>query len=192
MRHGKRNIKFGRHAAHRDATLASLVRNLVIYKRIETTLAKAKEAKGLADRLISWGKKGGLHQRRLAYSLLGDRDLVGTLFKDIAPLFTKRNGGYTRVMLTRRRVGDNAQMAILEWTELKPPEPVEPKKKTKKEVKKEQAPQPEVKREEKPKAAKLAEEKPKAKTEQPPRTEEKKPKGILGGLRKFFNRKSPN
>ena len=179
MRHGKRNIKFGRHAAHRDATLASLVSNLVIYKRIETTLVKAKEARRLADRLVTWGKKGGLHQRRLAYSLLRDRDLVGVLFKDIAPLFTARNGGYTRVILTRRRVGDNAQMAILEWTEIKQQEP-EAKKKTKKE---QHAP------EEKPKAV---QEKPKAKIEQRPKPEEKKPKGLLGGLRKFFHRKSPD
>jgi len=134
MRHGKRNIKFGRHPAHRKATVYSLVRNLVKYKKIETTLAKAKEARRLADRLVTWGKKGTMHDMRMAYSILADRDLVGILFKDIATLFKNRKGGYTRVLHTRRRVGDNAEMAILEWTEVKAKEaPV--KKSAKKEEK---------------------------------------------------------
>ncbi len=208
MRHGKRNIKFGRHPAHRRATVYSLVRNLVQYKKIETTLTKAKEARRLADKLVTWGKKGTLHQRRLAFSVLGQRDLVSILFKDIAPLFTKRNGGYTRVIHTRIRVGDGAQLAILEWTEQKKEEAPkkavkkekEVEKKEKHEEPKEQKPakkevhevKPEHKKE--PEKAKPAAEKPKEEkpVKEEPKVEKKaKPgeKGFLGGLRKLFDKK---
>lgn len=188
MRHRKRNVKFGRHQAHRKATLEALLASLILYKRIETTLTKAKEAKRLADRLITWAKKGTLHHRRMAYSVLGDRDLVSMLFKDLAPLFANRQGGYTRVIHTRKRPGDNAQLAILEWTEKKKEEPVPAKKKPKKPARPEvsktggEEAKPEVKAK---KERELPEEKPKA------RPVEEKKKGLLGGLRKFFQRKSP-
>lgn len=181
MRHGKRNIKFGRHPAHRKATLISLASNLIRYNRIETTLAKAKETKRLADRIITWGKKGSLHHRRLVYSLLSDRDLVGIVFKDLAPLFANRQGGYTRIIQTRTRPGDGAALAILEWTEKKSEKPQAAEEK------------PKPKAEEKPKP-KVVKEKPKAQEKvtlpQPakPKEEDKK-KGFLGGLRNLFKRK---
>lgn len=204
MRHGKRNIKFGRHPAHRRATVNSLLSALVKYSRIETTLAKAKEIRRHADRLITLAKKGAVHHRRLAYRILKDRDLVGILFKDLGPLFGKRAGGYTRVIHTRTRVGDGAQLAILEWTEKKEVV-VADKKKAKKEIKKET--KSEVKHDEKPK-----QEKPEVKVEhkkEPEKHVEEKPKdhlkhevkrpeashpveghkqrkGFLGGLRKLF------
>jgi large subunit ribosomal protein L17 len=174
--HRKRNIRFGRHGAHREATIVSQARNLVLYKRVETTLAKAKETKRLADRLVTWAKKGGLHQRRLAYSVLKEREIVGILFGDIAPLFINRDGGYTRVMHTRTRIGDNAQLAILEWTEKK--QEVKPKKEL---VERKPEIKPEVKKE------------PPARLKEEPRNKEpekqKPTKGFLGGLRKLFNRK---
>jgi large subunit ribosomal protein L17 len=189
MRHGKRNIKFGRHAAHRDATIISLVRSLVLHKRIQTTLAKAKEARRVADKLITWAKKGGLHQRRLAYSVLKDRDLVGILFKDIGPLFTDRNGGYTRVIHTRLRVGDNAQLAILEWTEKKQEETEKSKVKSKKrgpsKIEREKVKTEEIK----PEVKKEPQIKPKEEAKRKEPEKQKPTKGFLGGLRKLFNRK---
>lgn len=195
MRHGKRNIKFGRHPAHRKATLISLASNLIRYNRIETTLAKAKEAKRLADKIITWGKKGSLHHRRLVYSLLGDRDLVGIVFKDLAPLFANRQGGYTRIIQTRIRQGDGAQLAILEWTEKKEEAPKE-KKQAKKEKARVQA-KTEPKKEAVEKSKPAEPEKPKHVVEKPSRPQEEKPpkkeeprkKGFLGGLRKLFDRK---
>jgi len=185
MRHRKRNIKFGRHGAHRKATVISLISALVKYNRIETTLAKAKEARRLADRLITWAKKGTLHSRRMVFSLLRDEDLVSILFKDLGPLFAKRNGGYTRVMHTRTRQGDGAQMAILEWTEKKEIAPIEKKKKDAKAEVKAEAKKEEQKSAEK---AKTIEEKlryaPPSKTKDEP-----KKKGFIGGIRKLFNKK---
>lgn len=207
MRHRKRNIKFGRHPAHRKATVISLVRNLILYKRIETTVTKAKEAKRLADKIITLGKKGGLHRRRLVYSVVKDRGLVGVVFNDLAPLFTNRSGGYTRVIRTRSRSGDGAELAILEWTEKKPQEIVTGKP-AKEKAKKQQAQvKPEVKKA--PEKAKVEEkskpaaEKPEAVRDKPvvktveeksqaekkPKAQEKEQKGFLGGLRKLFGKK---
>ena len=198
MRHRKRNIKFGRHPAHRKATVNSLLYALVKYNRIETTLAKAKETRRLADRLITWAKKGGLHNRRMAYSILKDRDLVGVLFKDLGPLFAKRCGGYTRVMHTRIRPGDGAQLAILEWTEKKEVVVLD-KKKAKKEIKaKVEAKKDQVKQESKQqvkedKAEVKHEEKPHVEEKKheihKPKYEEQKQKGFLGGIRKIFGSK---
>lgn len=190
MRHARNIHRFGRHGSHRKATLISLVTALVKYNRIETTLAKAKEARRLADRLITWAKKGTVHARRLAYSILKDRKLVGILFKDLGPLFAKRNGGYTRVVHTRLRPGDGAQLAILEWTEKK--EVSVQKSEKKKKLKEKPKPQEEKVKpaEEKPKQ----EEKPKdhlkheVKRPEVPHPSEghKQKKGFLGGLRKLF------
>lgn len=182
MRHRRRSKKLGRQPAHRKATVISLVESLIKYKRIETTLTKAKEARRLAEKVITLGKKDTLHARRHVYSFFKDRDIVGIVFKDLAPLFSKRPGGYTRVMRTRIRPGDGAQMAILEWTEKK--EVVVPdKKKAKKEPVK-QEPKQQVK-----------EAKPEVKTEEKkheihkPKVEEQKQKGFLGGIRKIFGNK---
>lgn len=191
MRHGKRNIKFGRHPAHRKATVNSLLCALVKYNRIETTLAKAKEARRLADRLITWAKKGALHNRRMAYSILKDRDLVGILFKDLGPLFTKRNGGYTRVMHTRIRPGDGAQLAILEWTEKKEvvvADKKKAKKEPKAEVKKETAKQEPKQQPKEEKSEKPHVEEKKHEIHKP-KFEDQKHKGFLGGIRKIFGSK---
>jgi len=196
MRHGKRNVRFGRHGAHRKATVISLVIALVKYKRIETTLTKAKEARRLADRLITWGKKDTLQARRMVFSLLRDKKLVTIVFKDLAPLFAKRNGGYTRVMHTRMRQGDGAQLAILEWTEKKETEAAAKEKvKSKKEKIKTEEVKPEVKRE---KDVEKHTEKPKdhlkhevKRPEAPKQTEgHKQKKGFIGGLRKLFGDKN--
>jgi len=169
VRHRRRSKKLGRQPAHRKATVISLVESLIKYKRIETTLTKAKEARRLAEKVITLGKKDTLHARRHVYSFFKDRDIVGIVFKDLAPLFSKRPGGYTRVMRMRIRPGDGAQMAILEWIE-------------KKEVKPEAKPEPK-KEPEKPKV----EQKP---PEAPKQTgSHKQKKGFLGGLRKIFGDK---
>ena len=144
MRHRKHNVRFGRQRSHYKSTLRHLVSGLIINKTITTTKVKAKETSRLADRLVTLGKEGSVFSRRKAYSILCSRDLVSILFKDIAPLFKDRNGGYTRVMLTGNRRGDNAQMAILEFVE-KPKVEVVPKKEKKKKIKVEQPQEEKVK-----------------------------------------------
>jgi len=118
------------------------VSGLIINKSIKTTKVKAKETSRLAEKLVTTAKKNTVASRRNAYDILRDRDLVSELFNQIAPLFKERNGGYTRVMLTGKRAGDNAQMAILEFVEK--PKVEEPKKKEAKK-KAEAKPQPEAK-----------------------------------------------
>jgi len=144
MRHRKHSVRFGRQRSHYKATLRHLVSGLIINKSISTTKTKAKEASRLADRLVTLGKTNSVANQRRAYSVLCNRDLVSILFNEIAPLFKERNGGYTRVMLSRRRAGDNAQMAILEFVE-KPPEAVPLAKKEEKKKKEAKAIQPEPK-----------------------------------------------
>ncbi|MBU4312877.1 MAG: 50S ribosomal protein L17 [Candidatus Omnitrophica bacterium] len=144
MRHQRHNVRFGRQRSHYKATMRHLVSGLIINKSITTTKVKAKETSRLADRLVTIAKGNTVVNKRRAYALLQDRDLVSTLFNEIAPLFKERNGGYTRVMLTGKRRGDNAQMAILEFVEKpKVEKKEEPKKikpqKEKIEKKKEQA-----------------------------------------------------
>jgi len=180
MRHRKHSVKFGRQRSHYKATLKLLVSGLIISKGITTTKVKAKEASRLADKLVTLAKAGDVTARRRAYSILGSRDLVSILFNDIAPLFKERKGGYTRVMLTRRRRGDNAQMAILEFVEKPKPKPsIEPaKKKSQKEEK--PASEPKIKAEKKPEPKIKAEKKsePKIKAEKKPEPKikaEKKP-----------------
>lgn len=131
MRHRKHNIRFGRQRAHYKITMRHLVSGLIINKNISTTKVKAKEASRLMDKLVTIGKKDSVANRRKAYSLLCSRDLVSILFNEIAPLFKNRKGGYTRVMLTGMRRGDNAQMAILEFVEKPKPAPVTKKEVTK-------------------------------------------------------------
>ena len=87
MRHGKRTIKLGRKSEHRNSMLANLVSSLVMHGRVRTTLEKAKAARRLADRVITFGKKGTLHHRRLALAALRQKTAVTKLFKDLAPLY---------------------------------------------------------------------------------------------------------
>lgn len=142
MRHRKHNVRFGRQKSHYKATMRHLVSGLIINKSITTTRTKAKECSRLAERLVTIGRNNTVANQRRVYRILQDRDLVLTLFNDIAPLFKERNGGYTRVMLTSKRRGDNAQMAILEFVEKPKPKVTAPKKK---EEKKKEVIQPESK-----------------------------------------------
>ena len=174
MRHRKHSIKFGRQRSHYKATMKQLVSGLIISKGITTTKVKAKETSRLADRLVTIAKNGNVTARRRAYSILGDRDLVSILFNDIAPLFKERKGGYTRVMLTSRRRGDNAQMAILEFVEKPKSKPsIEPAKKKAQKVEKPVS-EPKAKAEKKPEPEPKSKPKPSIEKPKPERVEEKK------------------
>ena len=119
MRHRKRTAKLGRTSTHRNAMLANLVCSLILHKRVTTTLAKAKAARSVAEKLVTLGKSGTIHDRRLASSrLLQQEDVVRVLFNEIAPAQKTRPGGYTRIIKMHQRQGDSAQLAILEWVEL--------------------------------------------------------------------------
>ena len=135
MRHRRHTHRFGRNPKERKAMLENLVTSLLSRQQITTTLEKAKETKKLADRVITLGKDDTLHARRQVFSYLQDHDLTSKLFKEVAPRFKDRNGGYTRILQLERRKGDGAQLALLELTEkeIKLKEPA--KKKSKKEEK---------------------------------------------------------
>ena len=103
-----------RNASHRKALMANLATSILDKERITTTVAKAKEVRRLVERLITYGKRGGLHAVRIAGRFVKDEDILRKLFKDIAPSFADRKGGYTRVIKLGRRQGDNADLAIIE------------------------------------------------------------------------------
>lgn len=115
MRHGVDHRKLGRKPAHRKALLRNLMNALVRAERIETTVSKAKELRPLADRLITLGKAATLHSRRRVFSLLTDKEATDKLFATLAGRFEGRQGGYTRIVRTGFRVGDGAEMAIIEY-----------------------------------------------------------------------------
>jgi large subunit ribosomal protein L17 len=117
MRHQKHTRKLGRTSQHRDAMLANIVASLIIHKRVKTTLAKAKAARPLAEKLVTLGKGGTLHDRRLAVAKIGQKDAVATLFQKIAPGFKDRKGGYTRIVKLGPRQSDSAPVAFLEWVD---------------------------------------------------------------------------
>ena len=138
MRHRKRTAKLGRTGTHRNAMLANLVCSLIRHRRIKTTLAKAKAARSVAEKIVTLGKRGTLHTRRLAAARLHHNtlrmlkskeeraetyknDVIRILFEEIAPAFKDRNGGYTRILKLQRRQGDAAELAILEWVDLPAP-----------------------------------------------------------------------
>lgn len=114
MRHAKKGRALGSDASHTQAILHGLARAVLINERIKTTEARAKEVRGLVDKIIGWGKRGDVHSRRLAMAELGDKALVHRVFADIAPRFAEREGGYTRIMKLGPRKGDAAPMVILE------------------------------------------------------------------------------
>ncbi|MBD3287081.1 50S ribosomal protein L17 [candidate division WOR-3 bacterium] len=116
MRHKKNVAKLGRDRAHRKALVTSLVRSLILYNRITTTLPKAKAAQRLTERLLNRGKRTDVAARRYAYSYLNDHKLVKRLFDEIAPRFADKSSGFTRIFLLGNRPGDGAQMAVLEMT----------------------------------------------------------------------------
>src|SRR5476651_1288397 len=117
MRHQKNTRKLGRTSQHRDAMLANLVASLILHKRVKTTLSKAKAARPLAEKLVTLGKGGTLHDRRLAVAKVGQIDVVAKLFKEIAPGFKDRKGGYTRIVKLGPRSSDSAPIAFLEWVD---------------------------------------------------------------------------
>src|SRR5439155_18347480 len=126
MRHLKRTAKLGRTSEHRNQMLANLVCSLIKHRRVTTTLAKAKAARSVAEKMVTLGKHGTLHDRRLAVARLRQPDAVRILFNEIAPTQKERHGGYTRIIKlggtkgqwAGQRSGDAAQMAILEWVDV--------------------------------------------------------------------------
>ncbi|MFC1804654.1 50S ribosomal protein L17 [Candidatus Omnitrophota bacterium] len=191
MRHRIKRHRLNRFTSWRKATLKALFRSLLLNQSIRTTKGKALAVKPLADRMISLAKANTLAAKRRAYTVLGDHALVKLLFAEIGPRFTKRNGGYTRIINLISRRGDNAPMAILEFTEIVKKDL--PKKKVKAAATKDtglkqpEAPQKDggkPAREESPKPAIAVKEKEK---KRPP--EKKKPKkNFLGGIRKIFKK----
>jgi large subunit ribosomal protein L17 len=143
MRHMKSGFKLGRNPAHRRATLRNLVTNLIEKERITTTVLRAKAARPLAERMITLGKRDSLHSRRQAAAFLQTPEATRKLFADLAPRFADRPGGYTRIIRAGWRIGDGAELAILEFigSELK--------KKEKKPRKEQEAEAPEEQAEEK-------------------------------------------
>ena len=116
MRHRLAGRAFGRNANHRKALLRNLVTSLFDHLKIETTTAKAKEARKLAEKVITLGRRGDLHARRLAMSHIPNKNIITKLFTEIAPKI-ERESGYLRVLKTRFRSGDNSDMAILEFVD---------------------------------------------------------------------------
>jgi len=133
MRHKVDGRLFGRTANQRKALLRGLVTALFDNQRIETTVAKAKETKRIAEKMITFGIKGDLHSKRQVLSYVTDRSAASKLFNDIAPRFVGRNGGYLRLVQTRNRLKDSAPMAILEFVDYEKIK--QPKGKAKKEEK---------------------------------------------------------
>ena len=115
MRHLVSGSKLGKNPAHRRAVLRNLVTNLIEKERIHTTLRRAKATRPLAERMITLGKRDSLHARRQAASFLQTPEATQKLFSDLAPRFADRPGGYTRIIRVGWRIGDGAELAILEF-----------------------------------------------------------------------------
>ena len=114
MRHANYGGKLGRTSAHRNALFRNMVTSLLEHERIETTDAKAREVRRIAERMITLGKRGDLHARRHALRVIRSRDVAAKVFGDLAERFRERAGGYTRVVKQRVRVGDAAPLSIVE------------------------------------------------------------------------------
>jgi large subunit ribosomal protein L17 len=133
MRHGKATAKLGMKSQHRRATLANMVCSLIEHRSIRTTVAKAKEARRHADKMVTLAKKGTLHHRRQALAFLRQTDAVNKLFAEIGKAHADRQGGYTRIVRVGNRRGDAAELVILEWTGVTAPTPTPEKDKAAKE-----------------------------------------------------------
>jgi large subunit ribosomal protein L17 len=114
MRHQRKGRKLGRDGAHRKALYANLTNELIRHGRIRTTLAKAKEVRPVAERMITLGKRGDVHAHRQAVSFLRSKDAAHALFSEVAPRYAERQGGYVRIVKLGARYGDAAEMAYLE------------------------------------------------------------------------------
>ncbi len=120
MRHAKSGRKLNRTASHRKAMFANMAVALIKHEQIKTTLPKAKDLRGVVDRLITLGKRGDLHARRQALSVLRDSTIAAKLFEELAERYKDRPGGYTRVIKAGFRYGDMAPMAVIELVERNP------------------------------------------------------------------------
>jgi large subunit ribosomal protein L17 len=114
MRHGKKINHLGRQKGHRDAMLSNLAASLIMNKRINTTVAKAKALRGYVEPLITRSKEDTTHSRRMVFSYLQNKSAVAELFRDVAPKVAERPGGYTRIIRLENRLGDNAEMCMME------------------------------------------------------------------------------
>ena len=117
MRHGKAHRKLGRTSAHRTAMFANMSASLIKHEQIVTTLPKAKELRPFVEKLVTLGKKGDLHARRQAIGFLRDPYVADKLFSTLGPRYSKRAGGYLRVLKAGFRFGDAAPMAVIEFVE---------------------------------------------------------------------------
>jgi large subunit ribosomal protein L17 len=122
MRHLKKGRSLHRKSSHRKALLCNLAASILTNGRVRTTEAKAKEVRGLVDRIITWGKRGDVHARRLAARQVRSRTLVKKVFDELAPRYRDRPGGYTRIMKIGFRHGDNAPVVIMELVDYPTPE----------------------------------------------------------------------
>ena len=125
MKHGRKIVKLQRKQDHRDALLMNLTCSLIEHRRIRTTLAKAKALRPYAEKLVTLGKRGTLHARRTALSSLRHKDMVKTLFEEIAVASKDRVGGYTRITKLGQRRSDSAPMAYIEWVDAYVPKTAE-------------------------------------------------------------------
>jgi large subunit ribosomal protein L17 len=114
MRHGKKFNKLGRQKPHREAMLSNMASSLILHKRINTTVSKAKALRVYVEPLITKCKSDTTHSRRVVFSYLRDKDAVAELFRDVAPKIADRSGGYTRIIKTGQRLGDRAEMCMME------------------------------------------------------------------------------
>ena len=130
MRHGNKVNNLSRKTAHRKAMLSNMACSLIKHKRINTTLAKAKALRVYVEPLLTKSKTDSTHSRRIVFSYLNDKDSVAELFRDVAPKIANRPGGYTRIIKTGYRLGDNAEMCMMELVDYNELYTTEPTKKT--------------------------------------------------------------
>lgn len=123
MRHKVEGRTLGREKSHRQAMLRNLVKSLIQHKRIETTHTRALEAKKIAERVITYGKKNTVHSQRLIFEVVQDRGLVKIVMDEIIPNLSDRNSGYVRILKKGNRRGDYAPISIMEWVYHVQPEP---------------------------------------------------------------------
>ena len=164
MRHGKKFNHLGRKSAHRKAMLSNMACSLIEHKRITTTVAKAKELRKFVEPLVNRSKDDTTHSRRVCFSYLGSKHAVTELFREVGPKVSTREGGYTRIIRTGNRLGDNAEMCLIELVDFNEIYGREEKKKTRRSRRggaKKAAPAAEAPAEEAP-AAEAAEEAPAA------------------------------
>ncbi len=138
MKHAVKTRRFGKTSSHRAMMFRNLVTSLIKHGRVETTLPKAKELRSWGDKMITLGKRGDLHARRQALSVITEKEVVKKLFDEIAPMYQDREGGYTRVVKLGNRTGDAAPMAVIELVGKREAEKKEAKPKKKKKKKEEE------------------------------------------------------